>query len=470
MKNYTVKYAANFLRAADNVDQTQAMEYALDFIQKNDPTCANRYMAIFDIAQHASKKRFHTFDGLTGLVVSEEAAHGAGSEGDANDGYAVLFSNKNGSHQSSLGMYETEGTYNGKHGRSLILNGLQASNSAAKVRAIVMHGADYVRPGKEAGDSWGCPALSNATIQAAIDKLKGGSYLYIYNRKENAVGDTVQTLKFGSKGDSVRELQKLIGVKADGIFGKDTESAVIGFQNKNKLTADGVVGPATWAKLRSQEPVPETKSPVQTGKPELWYPKAIKSSGKMKTRGTYKKGFPEGAVIHWTSGHCETEKDALNTVNSAIKNQDYAFFVIGPEGKVYQNFPLNQWGYHAGTSSYKGLSGTVSDELVGIEVVCAGHVKGPKNTSWFGKNYADSRCRTVKAKDNVEAGTYVKYTDAQEKSLEQLILWMHKQAPLIFKLDLVLGHDTVAPRRKIDPGGALSMTIPEYQAYLKTKV
>lgn len=59
----------------------------------------------------------------------------------------------------------------------------------------------------------------------------------------------VQTVKFGSKGETVKELQTKLGVTADGIFGKNTEAAVRDFQMKNGLDADGIVGPKTWAVL-----------------------------------------------------------------------------------------------------------------------------------------------------------------------------------------------------------------------------
>lgn len=54
-----------------------------------------------------------------------------------------------------------------------------------------------------------------------------------------------RTLKKGSKGNDVKELQKAVGVKADGIFGSNTKSAVIKFQKANRLTGDGIVGKNT---------------------------------------------------------------------------------------------------------------------------------------------------------------------------------------------------------------------------------
>jgi N-acetylmuramoyl-L-alanine amidase len=56
-------------------------------------------------------------------------------------------------------------------------------------------------------------------------------------------------LKLKSKGERVKELQRLLGLKDDGDFGPKTKEAVIKFQNDKKLTVDGVVGPKTWALL-----------------------------------------------------------------------------------------------------------------------------------------------------------------------------------------------------------------------------
>jgi len=60
-------------------------------------------------------------------------------------------------------------------------------------------------------------------------------------------GGTV--LKLGSKGPEVRRLQELLEIGIDGSFGRDTEKAVRIFQQHNGLTADGICGLATWAKL-----------------------------------------------------------------------------------------------------------------------------------------------------------------------------------------------------------------------------
>jgi peptidoglycan hydrolase-like protein with peptidoglycan-binding domain len=50
-------------------------------------------------------------------------------------------------------------------------------------------------------------------------------------------------------GTSVADLQRALGISADGVFGRGTARAVREFQRKHGLKADGVVGPATWAAL-----------------------------------------------------------------------------------------------------------------------------------------------------------------------------------------------------------------------------
>lgn len=58
--------------------------------------------------------------------------------------------------------------------------------------------------------------------------------------------------KRGSRGDMVRQIQKALHLLTDGIFGSQTEEAVRNFQKIKGLKADGIVGPATLAKLIPQ--------------------------------------------------------------------------------------------------------------------------------------------------------------------------------------------------------------------------
>jgi putative chitinase len=70
-------------------------------------------------------------------------------------------------------------------------------------------------------------------------------------------------LKKGDNNENVKLMQQKLGIEpAVTNFGPKTEAAVKEWQAKNGLTADGIVGPATWAKIMGEgEPLPAP--PVQ---------------------------------------------------------------------------------------------------------------------------------------------------------------------------------------------------------------
>jgi putative chitinase len=70
-------------------------------------------------------------------------------------------------------------------------------------------------------------------------------------------------LKVGSTGEDVVKLQKKLGVDPVGTFGPKTETAVKAWQQANGLTADGLVGDATWKKMFGE--VSESVTPVSSG-------------------------------------------------------------------------------------------------------------------------------------------------------------------------------------------------------------
>ena len=74
-------------------------------------------------------------------------------------------------------------------------------------------------------------------------------------REETALVQTVAVLRQGSQGNEVKEVQRRLrewgyySGAVDGIYGSGTAEAVRAFQKKNGLTADGLVGKATYAAL-----------------------------------------------------------------------------------------------------------------------------------------------------------------------------------------------------------------------------
>lgn len=142
-------------------------------------------LTVIDYSLPSTRPRLWVLDLSEGKVLFHElVAHGQGSGGN----YATRFSNLPDSHQSSLGLYLTAGTYTGGNGYSLKLRGLESGvNDLAESRYIVMHGAWYVSPEHarahgRIGRSWGCPALPKASAGPVIDTIKDGSFLFVYGK------------------------------------------------------------------------------------------------------------------------------------------------------------------------------------------------------------------------------------------------------------------------------------------------
>ncbi|MFN2298305.1 MAG: peptidoglycan-binding protein [Anaerolineales bacterium] len=74
-------------------------------------------------------------------------------------------------------------------------------------------------------------------------------------------------LRRGSRGERVTALQRTLGVKADGVFGPNTERAVRDFQRRNNLRVDGIVGPQTRGRLPGGSSV--IRTPSMQSKPLL---------------------------------------------------------------------------------------------------------------------------------------------------------------------------------------------------------
>lgn len=140
-------------------------------------------ISIVDFSRPSTQKRLFVIDlDNRKLLFNTYVAHGQGS----GQLYARKFSNKPSSLQSSLGFYETSGTYSGKHGYSMKLEGLEKGiNHLAEERAIVMHAAPYVsenhiRNMGFLGRSQGCPAIPENISKSIIQKIKNGSCLFIF--------------------------------------------------------------------------------------------------------------------------------------------------------------------------------------------------------------------------------------------------------------------------------------------------
>ncbi|MGH6950003.1 MAG: murein L,D-transpeptidase catalytic domain family protein [Vitreimonas sp.] len=160
----------------------QLLEQALASYERHQDGRLTGAMMIVDYSKRSSEQRLYLLDLRSGTVRSLLVAHGQGSDRN-HDGLADFFSNEDGSHASSLGAYRAAERYQGGHGLSLRLDGLDATNRSARARAIVLHSQWYVSPQIVAqrgvlGRSWGCFVVERGVIEDAVDLLENGGFVY----------------------------------------------------------------------------------------------------------------------------------------------------------------------------------------------------------------------------------------------------------------------------------------------------
>ena len=145
-------------------------------------------LTVIDYSLPSTQKRLWIIDlAQQKILLHTVVAHGRNSGALL----AEKFSNRPESYQSSLGFFQTGEAYQGKHGYSLRLDGLEVGiNDQARARAIVIHGADYAKETVAAtagrlGRSLGCPAVPPDLSTPLIKLIKEGSLLFIYGKDPN---------------------------------------------------------------------------------------------------------------------------------------------------------------------------------------------------------------------------------------------------------------------------------------------
>jgi hypothetical protein len=138
-------------------------------------------VGVADFSRPSREPRLHLVDMRSGATASFLVAHGRGSDPDRS-GWVQMFSNEVNSECSSRGAFLTGDYYVGRHGRSMRLIGLDATNSNAEAREIVVHSAPYVCPRVVLetgvlGRSEGCFAVDEADIATVLTRLGPGRLL-----------------------------------------------------------------------------------------------------------------------------------------------------------------------------------------------------------------------------------------------------------------------------------------------------
>lgn len=193
----------------------------------------------------------------------------------------------------------------------------------------------------------------------------------------------------------------------------------------------------------------------------------------VKTHGNYrtKSGRARGAVIHYTAGRSlDGAENAIATL-TYLASRGLGCLVMDIAGDIYRakNHDLQEVAYHAGKSSWMGKT-SLSYYCFGMEICCAGKLDAG-GKSWYGEQYGADKTRLVERQnENQKPGLYHRYTSLrQEHYLTNFLLWQLDVNP-DFEIPWIVGHDEIAPGRKSDPGGSLSMTMPQVREYLKKEI
>ena len=116
-------------------------------------------------------------------------------------------------------------------------------------------------------------ALSLTAIAAVPLSAKTSLTMETAKENEFVIAEAAAILRQGAKGSEVKEVQRRLkqwgyyNGAVEGVFGAGTKKAVIAFQKKNGLTADGVVGKSTYKALgmNSSYSVLENQVPSMSG-------------------------------------------------------------------------------------------------------------------------------------------------------------------------------------------------------------
>lgn len=159
----------------------------------------------------------------------------------------------------------------------------------------------------------------------------------------------------------------------------------------------------------------------------------------------------EYLVIHYTAGR-SAESSVSALANPNLKAS--AHLVIGRNGSITQLADFNAITWHAGVSSWMGLEG-LNRYSIGIELDNAGPLEKTAKgwVAWFGSVYPEDQVIEAVHKNETTRRGWQLYTP------EQLFVTLEVANTLInhYKLKDILGHDDIAPRRKIDPGPAFPL-------------
>lgn len=149
-------------------------------------------------------------------------------------------------------------------------------------------------------------------------------------------------------------------------------------------------------------------------------------------------------VIHYTAS--DNYRSDVDTLSSGPR-QASCHLVVAPDGKITQVGDFNDLLWHAGESSWKGYVG-LNAYSIGIEVTCPGPVDGDQARYASLKDGEPYHFTMARHRNGGPERKWALYTDEQLDVLREIgaVIMQH------YGMKEAVGHDQIAPKRKIDPG------------------
>ena len=181
------------------------------------------------------------------------------------------------------------------------------------------------------------------------------------------------------------------------------------------------------------------------------YPKNKKDYGQTKNNsGKFKAGEPKYLVMHYTAGGGgKGSADFLFAPHSPASS---AHFVVDRNGDVYQISDTGYVTWHAGKSLWRGISG-LNSHAIGIEIANYGYWR-PGITPKTAALAETAGWLKAKHKNGGPEYLWEPYPEAQILAVIELSKWILENHKTIKE---IVGHDDIAPGRKIDPGPLFPM-------------
>lgn len=233
-------------------------------------------------------------------------------------------------------------------------------------------------------------------------------------------------IRKGSKEVAIiKEIQEVVGVEADGVFGPMTEKAVMAWQRANHLVADGIVGIKTMEKMGILD-TDVTKQFFKTDngltihKHHLPKGEYIDQNERIKEHGGIQNEY---VFIHHTAGWNNPFK-VIDSWGRDSRGRVATEFVIGGQkctnndakydGQVLQAFPEGCQGWHLGKTG----SSYMARHSVAIEICAFGYLEHGR-TYVNGIVQEEQICRLEEPFRGYTE--WHKYSDAQIRATEKLL-------------------------------------------------